>query len=171
VEGYGRGSLFCGVLGQNIDSGGRGVRGVGATGVEGVSRQDGSSGVLGTHENLTVGYGVKGEGKGSGYAGVLGTSSNGGGYGVWGVDVASGGVGVYGYGDTGVRGQGLGSGYGGTFEGGRAQLKLTPKGTAGRPKSGAHAKGEIYLDSAGTLFVCTKSGTPGTWKKVTTTSA
>jgi hypothetical protein len=170
VEGYGRGSLFSGILGQNLNSGGRGVYGSGASGVEGVSHQDGSSGVLGTHDSATVGYGVKGEGKGSGYAGVLGTNSDGGGYGVWGTNVSSGGVGVYGYGDSGVRGQGRSSGYGGTFEGGKSQLKLTPKSTTGRPTSGSHQKGEIYVDSNATLFVCTKSGTPGTWRKVTTTA-
>ena len=49
-------------------------------------------------------------------------------------------------------------------------MKLTPKGTAGKPTSGAHTKGEIYLDSAGALFVCTVGGTPGTRRKVTTTA-
>jgi hypothetical protein len=84
------------------------------------------------------------------------------------------GVGVVGDGGgssyAGVLGRN-GAGYGGQFEGGLAQLKLTPKGTAGKPTSGAHTKGEIYLDSAGTLFVCTANGTPGTWRTVTTTAA
>jgi hypothetical protein len=35
-----------------------------------------------------------------------------------------------------------------------------PKGSAGKPTSGAHTKGEVYMDSAGTLFVCTANGTP-----------
>jgi hypothetical protein len=140
VAGYGRGEGNAGVYGYNADTGGYGVDGYGPTGVHGVSSQGGSSGVYGTHNSASHGYGVKGEGKGSGYAGVIGTNSDGG-------------------------------GYGGTFEGGRAQLKLKPKTTQGRPTSGQHAKGEIYLDSAGTLFVCTKGGTPGTWGKVTTTSA
>ena len=48
---------------------------------------------------------------------------------------------------------------------------LVPKDTTGKPTSGAHAKGEIYLDSVASIFVCTKGGTPGTWRKVTTTSA
>jgi hypothetical protein len=118
VQGFGKGSGRSGVSGSNSSSGGYGVSGDGATGVYGVSSQDGSSGVYGKHSEHTVGYGVKGEGKGSGYAGVLGTNSDGGGYGVWGTNVSSGGTGVYVYGDSGVRGQGRSSGYGGTFEGG-----------------------------------------------------
>ena len=50
-------------------------------------------------------------------------------------------------------------------------MKPTPKGTAGRPTGGSHVIGEVYVDSKASLFVCTKSGTPGTWRKVTTTSA
>ena len=60
-------------------------------------------------------------------------------------------------------------GGGASFEGGRAQLKLVAASSRGRP-SGAHTKGEIYMDSAGALFVCVKGGTPGTWRKVTTTA-
>ena len=48
-------------------------------------------------------------------------------------------------------------------------MKLVPGDTAGRP-SGAHTKGEIYMDKAGALFVCTKGGTPGTWRKVSTSA-
>lgn len=59
--------------------------------------------------------------------------------------------------------------YGGKFSGSRAQLRLVPAGSAGSP-GGAHAKGEIYMDSAGALFVCTRGGTPGTWRKVSTTA-
>ena len=61
--------------------------------------------------------------------------------------------------------------YGGKFDGSRAQLLLVPKSGTGRPTTGVHTKGEIYLDSAASVFVCTKTGTPGTWRKVTTTSA
>jgi hypothetical protein len=49
-------------------------------------------------------------------------------------------------------------------------LRLVPKTTVGKPTTGTHTKGEIYMDSAGTLFVCTANGTPGTWKKVSTTA-
>ena len=57
-------------------------------------------------------------------------------------------------------------GVGGLFQGGRAPLSLEPGGTAGKPTSGYHAKGDIYMDSKGSLFICTASGNPGTWKKV-----
>jgi hypothetical protein len=48
---------------------------------------------------------------------------------------------------------------------------IKPKGgTAGKPTTGAHLKGEISMDSAATLWVCTVAGTPGTWRKVATTA-
>jgi len=49
-------------------------------------------------------------------------------------------------------------------------LRLVPGSTADNPTSGAHSKGELYMDSAARLFVCTKGGTPGTWSKVNTTA-
>jgi hypothetical protein len=184
----GIGIAFAGVLGRN--STGHGVRGEGETGVFGKSSTDGFSGVRG--QNTLSGYGVVGDGSGADFAGVLGRNFVGAGAGVQG----EGATGVFGKtsatGFSGVRGQNTGSGfgvvgdgrgnnvagvlgrnpsgYGGQFDGGLAQLKLNPKGTAGKPTSGAHTKGEIYLDSAGTLFVCTANGTPGTWRKVTTTA-
>jgi hypothetical protein len=49
-----------------------------------------------------------------------------------------------------------------------APLQLVPAAGTGAPlpASGAHTKGEIYLDSLGTLLVCVTDGTPGTWTKV-----
>jgi len=70
---------------------------------------------------------------------------------------------------TGVYGESTG-GYGGEFKGGKAQLKFAPKGTTG-PPTGAHAKGEVYMDSTATLFVCVAGGNPATWRKVSTTAA
>ena len=55
----------------------------------------------------------------------------------------------------------------GTFRAGRP-----PSGAAaaapGAPQaaSGTHDAGELYVDSAGQLFICTVAGTPGTWVKV-----
>ncbi len=48
-------------------------------------------------------------------------------------------------------------------------MKLKPAGSAGAPTTGTHRKGEIYMDSAGALFVCTAGDgtTVGTWKKLT----
>jgi hypothetical protein len=101
-------------------------------------------------------FGIVGDGTGAAGAGILGRNS--------------GGSGVQGEGGNGVHGKAT-SGYGGLFEGGKAQLKIAPKGTAGRPTTGAHSKGELYMDSAAALFVCTASGTPGKWRRVTTTAA
>jgi hypothetical protein len=139
-----RGEGSVGVWGVSSNDQQAGVRGDGSIGVWGLSSKTSYSGVYGEHTG-TSGHGTVGIGKG-GAAGVLERNSSG----------------------IGVQGQGR---YGGTFEGSRAQLMLQPKSTAGRPTSGAHTKGEIYMDSAGALFVCVTGGTPGTWRKVTTTTA
>jgi hypothetical protein len=144
-----------GVLGRSSSDGQAGVRGEGATGMWGSSSKTGHSGVYGQHTG-SLGFGLVGDGTGAAGAGILGRNS--------------GGDGVRGEGTNGVHGKAT-SGYGGLFEGGKAQLRIVPKGSAGKPTSGAHTKGEIYMDSAGTLFVCTANGTPGMWKKVTTTTA
>jgi hypothetical protein len=122
------------------------VRGLGKTGVWGSSAATGYSGLYGQHTG-SAGYGVVGDGTGATGAGVIGRNPNG----------------------NGVEARD--SVYGGKFAGSRAQLLLVPKSATGRPTTGAHTKGEIYMDSAGALFVCTASGTPGTWRKVTTTAA
>jgi len=132
------------------------VRGSGKTGVWGSTSVTGYSGVRGQHTG-SVGYGVFGEGTGNG-AGVLGQNT------------AAGGIGVQGRGFIGVQGEST-SGYGGQFVGGKAQLWLKPGSGAGKPTTGAHSKGELYMDSAAKLFVCTASGTPGTWRRISTTTA
>jgi hypothetical protein len=139
-----------------------GVKGLGDTGVWGISERLGWSGVYGQHTGRGGGYGVVGDGRGA-HAGVLGRNSHRrGAAGVIGDGSGSGGAGVLGR-NT--------SGYGGQFEGGKAQLKLTPGATVGLPTTGEHTKGEIYMDSEATLFVCTDDGTPGSWKRFTTTPA
>jgi hypothetical protein len=147
------GKAWTGVFGNSGASDGTGypegvgVRGIAkdGTGVWGSSSKTGYSGVYGQHTG-TAGYGLAGDGTGNG-AGVLGRNPNG----------------------PGVEARD--SVYGGKFAGSRAQLLLVPKGAAGKPTTGAHTKGEIYMDSTGALFVCTANGTPGTWRKVTTTAA
>jgi hypothetical protein len=141
----GKGPEYAGVLGRNSDG----------TGVWGKSSKTGYSGVYGQHTG-SLGFGIVGDGVGAAGAGILGRNN--------------GGDGVRGEGTNGVHAKAT-SGYGGLFEGGKAQLRIVPKGSAGKPTSGAHTKGEIYMDSAGALFVCTANGTPGMWKKVTTTTA
>ena len=142
VVGDGRGSAYAGVLGRNAN--GTGVRGEGSTQAE-------VAGVRGLGKT-----GVWGSSSVSGYEGVYGQHT-GTGYGV----VGDGGGDSY----AGLLGRNS-TGYGGQFEGGKAQLKLVPGASAGKPTTGTHTKGEIYMDSAGSLYVCTAGGTSGTWKKV-----
>lgn len=118
-----------------------GVRGTGLYGVSGESSGATGTGVQGN--NSDVGNGVMGDSQGG--AGVRGRSFGG--------DTAA------------VVGEHFARGYGGQFKGGRAQLRLVPGD--GKPR-GAHSKGEIYMDSNASLFVCIKSGIPGTWRKVAT---
>jgi predicted PolB exonuclease-like 3'-5' exonuclease len=56
-----------------------------------------------------------------------------------------------------------------TFNGN--SFDLVPGTTVGRPTTGQHNKGEIFLDQEGTLFVCVADGTPGTWRRVMTEPA
>jgi hypothetical protein len=81
--------------------------------------------------------------------------------------------GLYGYGvngATGVTGNST-TGVGAVLTGGLAPLRLTPSGAKGAPGAGAHAAGELYVDSNGDLFYCTAAGTPGTWLKLSTPPA
>lgn len=152
-----RGEGGIGVQGVGSDDQQAGVKGEGPTGVWGLTSKTSYSGVYGEHTG-TSGHGTVGIGKG-GDAGVLGRNGAG--------------EGVRGEGKHGVVGVGDGTGYGGQFEGGKAQLKLKPGGSAGKPSSGTHAKGEIYMDSAGTLFVCvagTTSTAAARWKKISATA-
>jgi hypothetical protein len=61
-------------------------------------------------------------------------------------------------------------GYGLRASGGLAPLFLTGfgVGSVGSPAAGAvaHQAGELYVDSAGSLYYCTSGGNPGTWRKV-----
>jgi hypothetical protein len=201
VTGDGDGSDYAGVLGRNPTGAGirgEGTVGVyGQTGVNGNGAVAGAhagtngygvvgdgkgpaSGVLGRN---SAGTGVRGEGsttaevagvRGLGKTGVWGSTAVTGYSGVRGQHTGSVGYGVFGEGTgngAGVLGRNSGAGYGGQFEGGRAQLWLKPAGRAGKPTTGAHTKGELYMDSAAKLFVCTASGTPGTWRRISTTTA
>lgn len=161
------------VEGHN-SGGGTGVAGVGKVGMLGFSHTDGWNAVWGRHTangrgvagDSARGVGVYGEASSEGKQGVFGRAK-GASQGVAGEGLN--GTGVLGTGRFGVVGASTGAGYGGQFQGGKAQLRIVPKGTVGRPTTGAHAKGEIYMDSAATLFVCTVGGTPGTWRKIATT--
>jgi len=179
VLGQGKGA-GVGVVGRS--AGGEGVRGEGTTGMIGVSSHAGSSGVRGTNTN-NIGVlgegavGIKGTSSKSNYTAIVGEHTGPVGYGVLGQGTGLG-IGVVGRNNAGeaMRGEGrIGiyakstttGGYGGVFEGGKAQLRLVPNSTAGKPTSGTHSKGELVLDSAAALWICVVGGTPGVWKQVT----
>jgi hypothetical protein len=95
--------------------------------------------------------------------GVHGVSSTGNGV----MGVSASGQGVLGATSSGagVYGSSI-SGYGGMFAGGTAQLRLMPGLTAGAPVGGSHLMGELYLDSTGNLFLCTKASPGAFWVKL-----
>jgi hypothetical protein len=159
---------FGGLLGRGVGTGvgvrglstsGHGVWGQGHNGVVGDGAGRDGVGVLGRHSE--AGVGVLGQGAPGvvgvcraqpsprqgesleALAGVRGESSHG----------------------TGVYGSGL---YGGEFKGSIAQIRLMPGTGVGHPATGAHVMGELYLDSAASLFVCIAAGFPGKWVKVVT---
>ncbi|MCU1455655.1 MAG: hypothetical protein JWN46_3801 [Acidimicrobiales bacterium] len=71
---------------------------------------------------------------------------------------------------TGVVGTSA-SGLGGQFGGKRAAINLIPASTTGKPTTGVHRRGDLVVDNTGSMFLCTASGTPGTWVKVSVTPA
>jgi hypothetical protein len=135
----------------------------GGDGIHGVASNDGGNGIHGVASNAR---GVMGES--SFGPGVYGSSDSG--DGLIGTTTSGNGVDADSISGVGVRGS-SDSHYGGVFQGGRAPLKLQPSRTAGRPTTGQHTKGELFMDSGGALFVCTADGTPGTWRRFTTTPA
>jgi len=151
VLGAGTGPNAVGVSGTVSGGSGTGVRGHGNPGVDGISeagvgvRGAGTPGVLGQCSANPIATLPGVHAPPGHYAGVDGNSAHG----------------------PGVFGAGV---YGGQFEGSRAQLSLVPGAGVGKP-AGPHVMGEIYMDSAASVFVCIGSGTPGTWVKVATTPA
>jgi hypothetical protein len=67
----------------------------------------------------------------------------------------------------GVAGHGR---FGGSFSGTSAPLVLHPATTLGPPKADDHLAGELFVDSRGDLYLCTRAGTPGTWMRVALTA-
>ena len=111
-----------GVKGVNTFSG-PGVHGEGLYGLTGTSDpEDGASGVGIWGNHTGIGPGVMGDSKGGNAIHGRGFERTG----------------------AGVYGEHFGSGYGGQFKGGKAQLRLVPGSTEGRP-GGAHSKGERYI--------------------------
>ncbi len=163
------GSGITGVKG--LTNSGVGVYGTAGT-VSGLPR--GSGGVVGDARDLTGVSGLSANGTGvlgvsrsrttfSARAGVLGDSGTG--YGVAGFSTSNAGMRAASSSGAGINATSS-SGLGGQFSGGRGAINLVPKSTAGAPTSGAHSRGDLVVDSAGALFICITSGTPGTWRKV-----
>lgn len=142
----------------------------------------------GVHGEATTYAGVFGDGSG-GATGVSGLARGASGrrYGVAGSAESAQGVGVAGYapaigvfgnaapinvdgppdGMIGVCGRSNSvGGLGGWFSGTRAALRLVPAATAGAPTTTTHEIGDLVVDSAGRVFVCTAAGTPGTWNEL-----
>lgn len=55
---------------------------------------------------------------------------------------------------------------GADFRGATAAVRLHPTATAGPPTAEAHKKGELLVDAGGRLWICTRAGTPGTWRQL-----
>jgi hypothetical protein len=136
----GTGNTYAGVFGDTSNSLGAGVTGLNRS-------SDGGSGVTGGSDGPSgVGvFGLSQKGAGVvGFAGSFSTQPPGGPFGVVG---------------TGTGATALG----GLFQGDRAPLRLVPSADAGAPSLGAHQRGELVVDSNGTLWLCTADGSPGTW--------
>jgi hypothetical protein len=58
-------------------------------------------------------------------------------------------------------------GYGGAFSGGSAPLLLNLNTGPGAPVGPNRLAGEVYLDSDAVMWLCTASGSPGTWVRLT----
>jgi hypothetical protein len=191
VWGVNSGGSGTGVFGQATASGGLtyGVRGTtastsaNATGVKGeangvtIGNAQFTFGVHGvTVSTSAAAAGVKGEATGvngsvSGVLGVVSMSPTG--TGVKGQGLA--GNGVLGTATSGAGLNGL-SDAGSSIvaqaptlpDSGGAHLSLLAGSIASHPTGGAHTVGDFFLDSAGRLWQCTVSGTPGTWIDLTT---
>lgn len=153
------GNNFGGIFGRGVGTG-AGVRGLSTSGAGVLGETVGAdgAGVLGRHGD--TGTGVLGQGN----PGVVGSCRTRQGRGL---PIPGHFAGVKG---ESIDGPGvLGDGHvGGQFKGTAAQLSLVPAAGVGKPTSGPHVMGEIFMDSQASLFVCVASGIPGTWVKVVT---
>src|SRR5438128_3258550 len=173
----------AGVLGKAFGSTATGVQGTNTAGTAVSGSSDSTAGsataVLGVITSPSPGgfsSAVRGQNNGTGGLGIgVWGSQAGFGWGMYATSVsgigvnASGGsgTGVSAIGATGVSASGS-TGVGGSFAGGRAPITLSPAGAPGAPTTGAHAKGDVWVDSRGTQWICTATGTPGTFAPVQT---
>jgi hypothetical protein len=117
----------------------------------------------GTAVQATCGAGTAVSGESEWDVGVKGTSTTSTGV----IGDSRSGVGVH---ATSTSGTGLmavsSQAIGATFQGAGAAIRLVPRSSAGHPTTGPHQRGELVVDHGGKLWLCTKPGTPGTWKQV-----
>ena len=118
-----------------------------------ITAYDTTTNNIGLYASSSTGYGLYGvtdSGNGATGAGLSGTANTG--VGVAGMSAA--GIAVSGTSTTGL---------GASFSGGQAPIALALSTNAGPPPTGNHVGGEIFADTYGELYVCTRSGAPGTW--------
>jgi hypothetical protein len=71
--------------------------------------------------------------------------------------------------DNAIEAVGGSAGYGLRASGGLAPIFLVGSGT-GAPTGGTHQAGELYSDTAGSLYFCVSGGAPGTWRQLSGTN-
>lgn len=151
ISGVGSGA-FSGVSGYGGANGGPGLFAVGGPGTTGVIGLTGES-PRPASTNLVSGvYGGSND-----QVGVYGRSSH------WAGVIGEGGVGVIGSGVGGDGVRGSSDSYFDLAATGTGRLWLRPQSGVGALTSGVHDLGELIIDGQGVLYVCTATGTPGTW--------
>ena len=160
-------SLAGGSTFQVINGSSTGVTGTGARegSIYGVNSLEDHAGVIGSASG-TNGWGVYGRSTGSSGRGVYGLNAGSVGTGVYGEhnNTSTSGTGVRGVSNFGVGVLASGT----TFDlqaAGSGRVLLSANGVA-NPPAGASTVGTIAKDSAGNLWACVASGTPGTWRKL-----
>jgi len=175
VEAYGKTGIYSsgsiigvgtttGVEGRNFGLIGRGVRGFGPTGVEGFNDTDSGVGA-GVSGESDDGIGVRGQGGAYGVtaqntstdpnlAAIFASSPNG--------------IGVETFGGTGIGISTQCNGGGIRVTAPKFHVQLLNGSTRAAPTldAFAHTRGDLVEDSAGDLWLCVTSGTPGSWRKL-----
>lgn len=123
-------------------------------GTAGDSSASSSFGVLGLSGNGATSNGVSGQAGAQGN-GVFGYASGSSAYGV--VGGTDSGFGVIGGSVTGID----------LAAGGTGRILQGTSGFVGAPTTGSYLLGESIRDDKGDLYICIKTGSPGTWRKVT----
>lgn len=126
-------------------------------------------GVYGYSDGGAIGDGVRGNAGFSARYGVHATHFSSSGTALRAAGGGTSGIGVNATGGTAVRA--LGNSYGASLSGGLAALLLSPATIAPPARTSTHVAGEVEATAASatdpiTLWLCTESGTPGTWQRL-----